>query len=167
MRLIFACVLAAACLLSPVDAVAQQMVKFKGTWTGLTVSADPTNFPVVAVVAEGEGEFTHLGRSEMVSPHTSHVFTGETLGDQIFTAANGDTLTAYCEGFPQPQPDGSVVGPLDCTITDGTGRFAGATGFYEFFLVARPRTDGGIGFATVAEIDGWISTVGASKQQQR
>jgi hypothetical protein len=163
MRLVFACVLAAS-LTSAADATAQQMVPFKGTWTGVTVSADPTNFPVVAVVAEGEGEFSHLGRSDMVSPHTSHVFTGETLGDQIFTAANGDTLTAYCDGFPELRPDGTVVGPLDCTVTDGTGRFAGASGFYEFFLVATPRTDGGIGYATVAHIDGWISTVGANKQ---
>jgi hypothetical protein len=99
----------------------------------------------------------------MVSPHTSNVFTGETIGDQIFTAANGDTLTAHCEGFPVPQPDGTVVGSLDCTFTSGTGRFAGATGGYEFALVASPRTDGGPGFATVAAINGSISSVGSRK----
>ena len=132
-------------------------VPFKGSWTGVTVSADLTNFPVVGVVSEGTGQLTHLGRYFMVSPHTSNVFTGETIGDQIFTAANGDTITAFCEGFPLPQPDGTVVGSLDCDITGGTGRFAGASGEYVFFLVASPRTDGGPGFATKAEISGNIS----------
>jgi hypothetical protein len=132
-------------------------VPFKGSWSGVTVSADPTNFPVVAVVSDGTGQLTHLGRYFMTSPHTSHVITGETIGDQIFTAANGDTLTAFCEGFPVMQPDGSVVGGLDCDITGGTGRFEGATGEYVFFLNARPRTDGGLGYATEAEISGQIS----------
>jgi hypothetical protein len=136
--------------------VAGRPVPFKGAWTGVTVSADLTNFPVVAVVSTGTGELTHLGRYEMTSPHTSHVFTGETIGDQLFTAANGDTLTAFCEGFPQPQPDGTVVGGLACEITGGTGRFEGASGSYEFFLVASPLPDGS-GFATEATITGEIS----------
>lgn len=69
----------------------------------------------------------------------------------------------HCEGFPVFQSDGTVVGSLDCTFTSGTGRFAGATGSYEFFLVASPRTDGGPGFATVADINGSISSVGSSQ----
>lgn len=134
-------------------------VPFKGSWSGLTVSADLSTFPVVQIVAEGTGQLTHLGRYFMSSPHTTNVFTGETIGDQIFTAANGDMLTAFCAGFPQQQdpPTGPVVGSLDCEITGGTGRFAGASGSYEFFLTAVPRTDGGPGFATTAEITGEIS----------
>ena len=96
----------------------------------------------------------------MTSPHTTNVFTGETIGDQIFTAANGDTLTASCAGFPLPQADGRVVGSLECDITGGTGRFARATGDYIFFLVASPRTDGGPGYATEASIIGRISFKG-------
>jgi hypothetical protein len=132
-------------------------IPFKGSWSGVTVSADLSLFPLVQIVAEGTGQLTHLGHSFMSSPHTTNVFTGETIGDQIFTAANGDMLTAFCAGFPQPQPDGTVVGGLDCEITGGTGRFEGATGDYVFFLVARPRTDGGPGFATDAQISGQIS----------
>lgn len=150
--------------LSASHARADQLVPFKGEWTGVTLSADLSGFPVVAVTSGGEGELTRLGRYTMVSPHTTHVFTGETIGEQIFTAANGDTLTAFCEGFPLPQPDGTVVGSLDCTFTSGTGRFTGVTGGYEFFLTAAPRTDGGPGFATVATIDGLISSVGSSKR---
>lgn len=137
------------------------MVPLEGEWSGITISADLTNFPVVSIVSGGGGQLSHFGRYTMVSPHTTNVFTGETLGDQILTAANGDTLTAYCAGFPQPQPDGTVAGTLACTITGGTGRFAGATGVYDFALVASPRTDGGPGFVTEARISGMISTVGS------
>ncbi len=160
-RLIPACLLAVAFSTPLVHA--QHLVPFKGSWVGVTVSADLTNFPVVAVVSEGGGQAAHLGAYTMVSPHTSHVFTGETIGDQIFTAANGDTLTAHCEGFPVPQSDGTVAGTLTCHFTSGTGRFAGASGSYAFFLVASPRTDGGEGYATVASINGSISSVGSSR----
>jgi hypothetical protein len=141
---------------STVPVTGANSVPLKGSWSGVTVSADGTNFPVVAIVAEGSGELTHLGRYFMSSPHTTNVFTGETIGDQIFTAANGDTLTAFCEGFPAPQPNGHVVGTLDCEITGGTGRFEGATGTYMFFLDATALPDGS-GFATNAEINGEIS----------
>lgn len=161
-RLIPVCLLAVAAF-STADVQTEHLVPFTGTWTGVTVAADLTNFPVVGVLSEGDGQISHLGRNTMISPHTSNVFTGETIGEQIFTAANGDTLTAHCEGFPVSQPDGTVVGTLDCTFTSGTGRFAGATGGYEFFFVASPRTDGGPGFATFADINGSISSVGSSK----
>ena len=150
----------ALALFTAVTSSAQQTVPLKGHWTGVTLSADLTNFPVVSIVSAGGGQLSHFGNFTMVSPHTTNVFTGETLGEQILTAANGDTLVAYCAGFPLPQPDGTVAGTLDCTITGGTGRFAGATGSYDFSLVASPRTDGGPGYATEAEITGLISTVG-------
>ena len=151
------------CVFSAVAIQAAQMVPFKGTWTGVTIAADDGNFPIIAVLSEGDGQITQLEQSTMISPHTSNVVTGETIGDQIFTAANGDTLEAHCEGFSEPQPDGTVVGSLDCTFTWGTGRFADATGGYEFFFVASPRTDGGLGFETVADINGSISSVGSTK----
>ena len=141
-------------LTAPVGAA--NSVPFKGWWDGVTVFADPSTFPVVSIVAEGEGQLTHLGRYFMSSPHTTNVLTGETIGDQIFTAANGDELTAFCEGFPQFQPDGTVSGSLDCEITGGTGRFEGASGSYVFFLTASPDPNGP-GFVTHATIDGEIS----------
>jgi hypothetical protein len=148
--------------ISPGFVSAQHMVSFNGTWTGVTTAADLSGFPVVGVIAEGGGSFSHLGSSTMVSPHTTNVITGETLGDQIFTAANGDQLTAYCAGFPLPQADGTVVGTLQCTVTGGTGRFEGATGAYTFALTATPQASG-LGYATTAEIYGVISTVGSSR----
>jgi hypothetical protein len=154
LRLVFALLVVSMVVTAPTSGA--NSVPFKGSWTGVTISADPTNFPVVAVVSAGTGQLTHLGNYEMISPHTSNVITGETIGDQIFTAANGDTLTAFCEGFPTFQPDGTVAGGLDCEITGGTGRFEGASGSYVFFLVASPLPDGS-GFATEAEITGEIS----------
>ncbi len=79
--------------LTPIAAItvhAQHMVPFKGHWTGVTVAADLSTFPIVGVLSEGSGPVTHLGKSFMSSPHTSNVETGETIGEQIFTAANGD-----------------------------------------------------------------------------
>ena len=144
---------------------ASDLVPFKATWSGVTISADPTNFPVVAVVSAGEGRGTQLGRFTMVSPHTSDVFTFALEGDQIFTAANGDTLTAHFAGHLAPTiVDGNLVsvgGVVPCTITGGTGRFANATGTYNFTITAIPLADGS-GFASTATMDGVISSVGSS-----
>ena len=161
LKRLFTCIVVFSAL-SLADVRAQQMVPFKGHWSGVTVAADLSTFPVVGVLSEGEGRATRLGRYTMASPHTSNVFTGETIGEQIFTAANGDTLIAHCEGVPLPQPDGTVVGSLDCTFTSGTGRFEGAGGGYVFFLVATPQA--GVFppiFETEAEITGSITTVGS------
>ena len=164
-RLMPLCLLAFAAF-STVDVQTQHMVPFKGSWTGQTISADLSTFPVVGVVSAGGGRITHLGRNTMVSPHTSNVFTGETIGEQIFTAANGDTLTAHCEGFPVSAPDGSTVaGSLNCVFTSGTGRFAGATGGYEFAFASTliPEALPDVRYATVAAINGMISSVGSSQ----
>lgn len=148
--------------LAAVHLQAQHMVPFKGHWTGITVAADLSTFPIVGVLSEGGGQATRLGHYTMSSPHTSNVFTGETIGEQIFTAANGDQLTAHCEGFPEPQPNGQVIGGLDCEFTSGTGRFEGATGSYTFFFVATPQP--GVFppiYETEAELTGSISSVGS------
>ena len=153
----FALALLVVAIIATAPISAAKSVPLKGTWSGVTVSADPSTFPVVQIVADGNGQLTHLGRYFMTSPHTTDVFTGETIGDQIFTAANGDTLTAFCEGSPQQDPaTGIVAGGLDCDITGGTGRFEGASGSYVFFLHASPDPNGP-GFVTDATIDGEIS----------
>jgi hypothetical protein len=145
---------------------AADFVPFKATWTGVTVSADQSGFPVVAVVSEGEGHGTQLGRFKMVSPHTSNVFTFELEGDHLFTAANGDTLTAHFVGQLTPNiVDGNLVsvgGVVPCTITGGTGRFQYATGTYSFTSTAIPLADGS-GFASTATMEGVISSVGSSQ----
>ena len=141
---------------------ADASVPLKGSWSGETVSAVPISPTVVSIVAEGSGQLSHFGAYTMVSPHTSDVVTGFTEGDQIFTAANGDTLTAYCQGTPVFDfATGTVTGTLDCEVTSGTGRFEGATGTYEFAFVSHlqpePLPNGLFKFATEAEITGDIN----------
>jgi hypothetical protein len=135
-------------------------VPFKGSWSGITQSAEPIGPTTVSIVSGGDGQLTHLGAYTMVSPHTSDVATGFTAGDQIFTAANGDTLTAYCEGSPAFDfSTFTVEGSLDCEVTGGTGRFENATGSYEFALVSTLAgflPNGLFQFATEAEITGAI-----------
>jgi hypothetical protein len=154
----------AVALFSTADLKADHAVPFKGFWTGVTTSAvilDPSQ-PVVTIVSDGGGQLTHLGAYMMSSPHTSNIVTGFTEGEQIFTSANGDTLTAYCEGTPVFDfATGIVVGTLDCEFTSGTGRFEGVTGSYEFSIVStllpEPLPNGLPGFATEATITGEIS----------
>jgi hypothetical protein len=148
-----------------IRAGAAEYVPFKATWSGTTTAVDGSGFPIVVVVAEGEGQGTHLGRFTMVSPHANNVFTFELWGDQNFTAANGDTVSATFSGQLTPTIVGgnlvAVSGTIPCVITGGTGRFAGARGSYNFTIYAVPLPDRP-GFASTATIDGEISTVGSS-----
>jgi hypothetical protein len=153
------CLLAIAVVSSAV--VTAEPVPFKGSWSGETKSAVFLSQTLVSIVAEGSGQLTHLGAYTMVSPHTSDLGTGFTEGDQIFTAANGDTLTAYCAGPADfDMATGIVIGALECEIESGTGRFEGATGSYEFSFVStllpEPLPGGMPGFATEATITGEI-----------
>jgi hypothetical protein len=142
-------------------AFAADFVPFKGHWTGTTVSATPIAPGVVVVVSSGSGDATELGRFEMTSPHLEFLDTFEVEGEQIFTAANGDTLVAQFTGQFVPDADGNLEAMLDCVITEGTGRFKDATGSYDFHIVAVPN--GTTGFDSVATIDGVISAAGSSR----
>src|SRR4051794_38104795 len=148
---------ALAALAAAMPAPADDQVPFKGAWAGRTISAAPLPEDplVIAVVSSGTGEATHLGRYTMTSPHLSYLLTGFAEGEQQFTAANGDTLTAHFSGYFTPTPDGFLAADLQATIVGGTGRFAGATGDYTFSIVFDPAT-----FLSVATIDGTISRPG-------
>jgi hypothetical protein len=136
---------------------AGELVPFRATWEGSTVSATLVAPGVVLVVSDGEGQATHLGRYFMSSPHFTYLATGVVEGEQNFTAANGDVLNATFSGQLLPRADGCLEGTLPATITGGTGRFDGATGSYDFHIVACP---GPTGYDSVATIEGWISSPG-------
>jgi hypothetical protein len=155
------CAAALLVLLHCYPTAAGDTIPFHGTWKGTTVSAVPVSPTVVFVVASGGGQATHLGKFEMTSPHFSTLDTLFVEGEQNFTAANGDTLAAHITGFLAPVGPGVLEGTLEGTITGGTGRFAGATGRYNFHLVS---SFNGFGFDTVATIDGVISSTGANKR---
>jgi hypothetical protein len=144
-------------LLCAGTALAGELVPFRGVWQGSTVSATPISPNVVLVVASGTGNATQLGSFEMTSPHYTYLDTFIVEGTQDFTGANGDTLNASFTGQLFPGP-GYLEGTLAAVITGGTGRFAGATGSYDFHIIARPAA---FGFDSTATIDGVISTAGS------
>lgn len=139
---------------------AGEMVPFRGDWEGSTVSATPVGPNVVLVVSSGTGNATHLGAFEMTSPHLTYLDTFAVDGTQLFTAANGDTVTATITGQFFPNADGNLEATLAGTITGGTGRFADATGSYDFHIIARPAA---FGFDSTATFIGTISSVGSSE----
>lgn len=127
-----------------------ESVPLKGNYAGQAVSAEPVEggFFVTTV---GGGQLTHLGKFEFVSPHFSG-FDFSVAGQQILTAANGDTITGEFAGQLVPTPDFQfLVGDLEVTIVDGTGRFADATGSYTFSIVFEFAT-----LKSTATIDGSI-----------
>jgi hypothetical protein len=127
-------------------------VPFKGKFSGQAISAVPTTDPAVLLITTASnGNATLLGDSTIVSPHLSNLITLEVDGTQTFTAANGDTLTASFTGQFSPVEGGFLAASIDCTITGGTGRFAGASGGYTFDILFDPAT-----LTNVSVIDGTI-----------
>jgi hypothetical protein len=150
-------VLAVLSLAGP--AAAGDQVPFRGQFDG-NVTATPVNPPVFAILVEGDGHASQLGRFTVCIPHLVDRSTRLASGTYVFTAANGDTLTADFTGqsFPTDMP-GVLSIVENATVTGGTGRFAGATGS---FTVER-LFDTAAG-TTTATIDGTISSVGASNR---
>lgn len=154
------CSVALLCVLHAGPLAADELVPFRGHWEGSTVSATPVGPNVVFVVSSGVGRAAHLGYFEMTSPHLTYLDTFVVEGTQIFTAANGDVVTATISGQFMPNADGNLEAVLAGTITGGTGRFAGATGSYDFHIVARPAA---FGFDSTATFSGSISSVGSTQ----
>ena len=76
---------------------------------------------------EGTGTASHLGRYTAIAQFTVNLATGAGGGSIVFTAANGDRITATETG--QAVDAGGVADITEtATITGGTGQFAGATG---------------------------------------
>src|SRR5262245_47664543 len=146
---------------APCNPADDQLVPLKGTWTGRTVSAVPVSPDLVFVVASGSGEASHLGQFTMVSPHYTVLSTLAVYGQQLFTAANGDTLTADFTGQFHPTPTGDLEATLSATITGGTGRFSGATGGYSFRIIPHPVAPAL--FASSGTFSGMISSPGANQ----
>jgi len=122
---VLASVLAALTLSGP--ATAAKLVPFKGKSSGIitTVGFDPVNGIVYTHLA-GEGEATHLGHFAVIADVAVYLASG-VLGTWTLTAANGDMLflTMRGGGIDPTHGFGTFI------IVGGTGRFQGATGYYE------------------------------------
>ena len=133
-------------------AAATDQVPFSGRLAG-TVTITPVNPPVVSVLIEATGTATHLGRYTLEVPHLVNQATRTGSGTYVFTAANGDTLTATFTGVATVVAPGVLSTVETATITGGTGRFAGATGTFTAERTFYTATG-----ETIGSFDGVISS---------
>lgn len=133
---------------------AGEQTTFKGSLEG-TVTVTPVNPPIASVLIEATGNATKLGRFTVEVPHVVNQAVRVGAGSYIFTAANGDTLTASFTGVGTLIAPGVLSTTETATITGGTGRFADATGSFtahRTFFITEGRT--------VGSFEGTISSPG-------
>ena len=118
--------LATAALAGP--AAPGKQLLFKGTSSGVVTAV---GFDPVAGIAYtqvvGSGQATQLGRFTVTGDVAADVVTGIPIGTWTLTAANGDMLFLAMGGHGIDATHGFGA----FTVTGGTGRFQGATGYYE------------------------------------
>jgi hypothetical protein len=124
-------IMALAGLAGPAAAEGQRkQVPFRGRMEGVA-TVTPLTPPFVAVDIEESGNATQLGHFDVSSSNVTNRADRTAVGTFLFTAANGDTLTAdFTLSFTFTDVPGVVTGQVTATITGGTGRFAGATGSF-------------------------------------
>lgn len=123
---------------------ASDSVVFRGRLSG-TATVTQLDPPMASVLVEASGNATQLGRYTLEFPHIVNQATRVGEGTYIFTAANGDTLTAEGTGLATLVAPGVLTIQETATITGGTGRFADASGTFiveRTFYLASGRTVG-------------------------
>ncbi len=148
-----------AALAGPV--AAGEEVPFKGSFAGFAI-VTPVDPPIVFVNAHATGVATQLGWFTLAIPHfVDTAATPQTsTGSYEFVAANGDMLSADFTGEVSPTATPGVLAAVEsATITDGTGRFAGATGG---FTVERLVDTTTVPRTTAGSFEGTISSPGAA-----
>jgi hypothetical protein len=131
-------------------------VPFQGRLEGV-FTVTPIDPPFLAVLLRGTGNGTQLGQFTLVVPHIVNAATGTAIGSMVFTAANGDTLTADFTGVSSPTATPGVHAIVETAfISGGTGRFAGATGSFKIERLVNLTT--GLTYGSFA---GTISSPGA------
>jgi hypothetical protein len=141
-----------------VPAAAGAQVPFKGRVNGAETST-PIDSTHLSVIRENTGNATHLGRYMAEEHFIVDLTRLSASGTEVFTAANGDTVTADTLGKATPIPGTPNLSLQEFgTITGGTGRFAGATGSFTGERVL----DGSTGLSA-GSFEGTISSPGASK----
>jgi hypothetical protein len=139
-------------------AAAENQVPFKGRLEGV-VSITPIDAQFSFVRINGTGNATHLGLFRVEIPHLVDRQARTGIGTYVFTAANGDMLTADFTGQATPTVTPTVLSIVEiASITGGTGQFADASGSFivtRSFNVATGLTTG--------SFQGTISSPGADK----
>jgi hypothetical protein len=115
----------ATCML---PATAAERVPFKGQSSGVVkaVGFDPVK-GIAYTHVSGQGQATHLGHFTVSGDVEVEVATGIPLGTWTLTAANGDMLFLKMGGHGIDATHGFGA----FTVVGGSGRFEGATGYYQ------------------------------------
>src|SRR5262249_40707730 len=129
MRLVLSLMAMAALASRSQAAQEDKQVPFSAAFT--TEFENVVMFPIAHVTVIGEGKATHLGKATASTDNQLvNLLTGVSTATYTFTAANGDTLVLemdFQSTFDQIPPQ-SVTFEGTYNVTDGTGRFFGATG---------------------------------------
>jgi hypothetical protein len=140
-----------------VPAAAQKQVPFKGTMQGNDADTflSPTT---VLVTTTGSGIGTLLGQFSFTQESTVNLAERTATGSAHWIAANGDSIDTTIVGSGEPTDTPGVVSITEiCTITGGTGRFAGAQGSFTVERLASAVT-----FLTSGSFHGTITSPGAA-----
>jgi hypothetical protein len=133
---------------------ADDQLPFRGRLEG-TVTVTPLDPPMASVLIEASGNASLLGHFTLEVPHLVNQALRLGTGSYVFTAANGDTLTAEFTGLATVVAPGVLTTSETATITGGTGRFADASGSFtaeRTFYVATG--------VTIGSFEGSISSPG-------
>jgi hypothetical protein len=116
---------------------------FKGSVSGGVWYQSVGDPAVLTTMSSAVGNARHMGRIEMTPHHPTPADRGPDYGpgDMVLTAANGDevwiTYTGHLDFDPTAAAGTWFEGPISCTITGGTGRFAHSSGSADMILHLR------------------------------
>jgi hypothetical protein len=117
-------------------------------------------YPFLYISVTGQGNASHMGATSAVTDNqVVNVETGSATATYTLTGANGDTVVLEMIFQTTFLPNNAVTFEGSYTVTEGTGRFYGATGSGDLAgsaMVTGPNT--GIGSFSVA---GTISSPGS------
>jgi hypothetical protein len=127
-----ASLLAAVMIPVATPAAAADQVPFRGVVAGSIISITPLDECHLLAEVDNGGNATQLGRFTRTAKFVLNACDLTYVGSYVFTAANGDSISGPFFGNLTPT---DVQGVFDNTetafITNGTGRFASATGTFE------------------------------------
>ena len=153
--LLLAC-FAAVFISAPAPARAGNTVPFNGTVSGFVESQEPVDGCTVHVRVVNFGNATELGAFTGYAdfyPNFCEDYPNITYtGFFYWTAANGDQISGPFSGYLTPTTTAGVFDNHETAIvTDGTGRFAGATGIFAL--------TGQVNFITSSFVLPWKGTI--------
>ena len=118
-----------AAIVSP--AAAPQRVPFKGTFQGYDAVTLGPSATTIVVTTTGTGSGTLIGKFSFSEEVTADLTNGSHTGSALWIAANGDSISTSVAGTSAPSDNPNYFKITEThTITDGTGRFAGAQGSF-------------------------------------